>query len=189
MFQSNSWADAFVTVCAGYAGEGLRVLKAFEPVLSGLPEYTAGTADALALERMLRSALKAAGAGPDERGAEYAVRFVALLVRRGWHKQLSAAVRAVESRVDALNGVLTVDLESAWPLEGELRENIKAALIQRYGVREIRLVPRIVPELLGGYRLRAGSDLVDASVRGRLRKMAGAFHAARSFEAPSDGGF
>jgi F-type H+-transporting ATPase subunit delta len=190
MFPRDRWADAFVTVCAGHADEGLAVLKAFASVLSPLPGRVAGTGDALALERMLRAALKAAGAGPDEIGAENAVRFVALLVRRGLLKQLDAAVRAVEQRVDAQNGVLVADLESASPLEGDLQEELKAALIRKYGVREIRLIPRIVPELLGGYRLRAGADLVDSSVRGQLQRMARDFHAAESFTASlSDGGF
>jgi F0F1-type ATP synthase delta subunit len=158
------------------------VLKAFEPVIARLPGAS-GTGDALVLERMLRAALKAAGTGPDATGAEYAVRFVALLVRRGRFKQLGAAIRAVEQRVDAKNGVLVVDIETAAPLEKDLQEKLTAALIRKYGAREIRLVPRIVPELLGGYRLRAGADLVDSSVRGQLQRMAGDLHAADSFRA------
>jgi F-type H+-transporting ATPase subunit delta len=190
MFPSDRWADAFVTVCAGHAAEGLAVLKVFAPLLARLPGRVAGTGDARALEGMLRAALKAAGTGADEPGPETAVRFVALLTRRGLLEQLDAAVRAVEQRVDALNGILAADLESAYPLEEDLQEELKAALIRKYGVREIRLLTRIVPELLGGYRLRVGADLVDSSVRGQLRRMARDFHAADSFRASlSDGGF
>ncbi|MDR3122588.1 MAG: F0F1 ATP synthase subunit delta [Treponema sp.] len=188
MFQSDRWADAFVTVCAGYADEGLAVLKAFAPLLSCLPGRVAGRGDALVLERTLRSALEAAGAGGT--GAEYAVRFVALLARKGRFKQLDAAVGAVEQRLDAINGVLAVDVESSSPLEGDLQTELTAALIRKYGAREIRLVPRIVPELLGGYRLRVGSDMVDASVRGQLQRMVrdvGAAEPAGAYS--SDGGF
>jgi F-type H+-transporting ATPase subunit delta len=177
MFQSDRWADAFVAVSAGHAGEGLAVLKAFAPALSSLPGRIAGTGDALAVERMLRAALKAAGV--DETGAEYAVRFVTLLTRRGWLQRLDAAVSAVEQRMNTQNGVLVADLESAAPLDGDLREALTAALIRKYGAREIRLVPRVVPELLGGYRLRIGSDLVDASVRGQLQRMAGSLATVR----------
>jgi F-type H+-transporting ATPase subunit delta len=189
MFQSDRWADAFVTVCAGHADQGLAVLRAVAPALSRLSVRVAGTGDALALERMLRAALEAAGAGAGEPGAEHAVRFVALLARKGLFKRLDAAVRAVEQRVDAINGVLVVELESASPLDADLGEEFKAALLRKYGAREIRLAPRIVPELLGGYRLRAGSDLVDASVRGHLQRMARALGAAEpSGTYPSDGG-
>jgi F-type H+-transporting ATPase subunit delta len=190
MFPSDRWADAFATVCAGHAGEGLAVLKAFASALSALPGRVAGTGDALAVERMLRAALEAAGTGAGETGAEHAVRFVALLVRKGRFKQLDEAVRAVEQRVNVRNGVLVVDLESASPLDGDQREELEAALIRNYGAREIRLVTRIVPELLGGHRLRVGSDLVDASMRGQLQRMAGVLNAAEAFGlSPSDGGF
>jgi F-type H+-transporting ATPase subunit delta len=190
MFPSDRWADAFVTVCAGHADEGLAALKAFASVLSRLPGRAAGAADAFALERMLRAALEAAGTGPDETGAENAVRFVALLVRKGLLKQLDAAVRAVEQRVDAQNGVLAADLEAASPLDEDLQEELKAALIRKYGAREIRLRTRIVPELLGGYRLWAGGDLVDSSARGQLQRMARNLHAAETFRASLfDGGF
>ena len=185
MFQSDRWADAFVTVCAGHAGEGLAVLRACAPVLSRLPGRVEGADDALALERMLRASLETAGVGSDSQGTEYAIRFMVLLARRGRFRQLDAAVRAVEQRVDAQNGVLHVDLESAFPLDGDLREAFASALIRRYGAREIRLAERVVPELLGGYRLRSGSDLVDASVRGQLQRMARDLSAAGS----SDGGF
>jgi F-type H+-transporting ATPase subunit delta len=190
MFHSDRWADAFVSVCAGHAGEGLDILKAFAPVLAPLPGRIAGLADALALERILRASLEAAGVGAGGEGAEYAVRFVALLVRKGRFRQLDQAVRAVEQRVDAQNGIFTVDIESAGPVDGDLREAIKAALMRKYGAREIRLVSRIVPELLGGCRLRFGDELVDASVQGRLERMAAYFHAADAFGAASaDGGF
>jgi F-type H+-transporting ATPase subunit delta len=189
MFPRDRWADAFVTVCADHAGQGLAVLKTFAPLLSRLPRMY-GTGDALALERILRAALEAAGAGADETGAELAVRFVALLVRRGRIKQLGETVSAVEQRVDAKNGILLAELESASPLDGDLQEELKAALIRKYRAREIRLVPRLRPELLGGYRLRIGADLVDASVRGQLQRMAVDLHAAGSFRASlSDGGF
>jgi F-type H+-transporting ATPase subunit delta len=189
MFRSDRWADAFVTVCAGHAGQGLAVLKAWAPLLSRLTGRVAGSAGALAVERVLRAALQAAGAGAEEQGAEYAIRFVALLIRKGRFKWLDEAVRAVERRVDADNGILAVAVESARPLDGDLAEELKGALLRKYGVREIRLVPRIVPELLGGYRLRAGSDMVDSTVRGQLQRMARDFHAAGSFAAAlPDGG-
>jgi F-type H+-transporting ATPase subunit delta len=172
MFQSERWAEAFVKACAGHAGEGLAILKAFAPPLSRLPGLVSGADHALALEGMLRAALEAAGAGSGDAGAENAVRFVALLVRRGWLRQLDRAIAAVEQRLDAETGVLAVELEAASPPGEDLQGEIKAALIRKHGVREVRLLVRVVPELLGGYRLRAGSELVDSSVKGQLERMA-----------------
>jgi F-type H+-transporting ATPase subunit delta len=186
MFQGDRWADAFMAVCGDHAAEGVDTLKAFVPSLSRLPGQVSGNSYGVRVERMLRSVLDTSGPG-----AEYAIRFVALLIRRGYFKHLKAALRAVEQRLDAKNGVLTVNVESVRPLDDGLQERIKAGLIKRYGAREIRLVFQIVPELLGGYRLRIGTELIDSSLRGQIQKMAKELHAADAFGAgaASDGGF
>jgi F-type H+-transporting ATPase subunit delta len=187
MFQGDRWADAFMTVCGDHAAEGVDALKAFVPPLSRIPGQVSGTGCGARVERMLRSALGTSGPG-----AEYAIRFVVLLIRRGCFKHLNAALRAVEHRFDAENGVLTVSAQSVRPLDDGLQERIKAGLIKRYGVREIRLVSHIAPELLDGYRLRIGTELIDSSLRGQIQKMAKDLHAAEvsgMAGAAFDGGF
>jgi F-type H+-transporting ATPase subunit delta len=67
-------------------------------------------------------------------------------------------------------------VESAFPLDGqgdpEFLESLKDALRQKTGAKDIKLTNKVNPELLGGYRLRIGSDLLDLSVQGQLRQMA-----------------
>jgi F-type H+-transporting ATPase subunit delta len=179
-----------MAVCGDHAAEGVDALKAFVPPLSRLHGQVSGNSYGARVESMLRSALGTSGPG-----VEYAVRFVVLLIRRGCFKHLNAALRAVEQRLDAKNGVLTVNAESVCPLDDALQERIKAGLIKRYGVREIRLVSQIVPELLEGYRLYIGTELIDSSLKGQIQKMAKELHAAGVFSvagragAASDGGF
>jgi F-type H+-transporting ATPase subunit delta len=80
-------------------------------------------------------------------------------------------------------------------MDDELQERIKAGLIKRYGAREIRLISQIVPELLDGYRLRIGTELIDSSLKGQIQNMAKELHAAdvsgvaSKAGAASDGGF
>jgi F-type H+-transporting ATPase subunit delta len=190
MFQGDRWADAFMAVCGDHAAEGVDTLKAFVSPLSRLPGQVSGNGYGARVEKMLRSALGTPGPG-----AEYAIRFVVLLIRRGCFKHLNAALRAVEQRLDAKRGVLTVNTESVRPLDDELQERIKAGLIKRYGAREVRLVSQIVPELLDGYRLCIGTEVIDSSLKGQIQKMAKELHAADVFGvagrvgAASDGGF
>ena len=166
MFLGDRWADAFMAASGNHAEAGLLVLKALLPPLSRLGGRVSGSGDAGRLERMLRTA------APPGEGAEYAIRFVTLLVRKGYFAQLGAAVAALEQRLDAKNGVCTVHAESAQPMDADLQEKIKAGLRKRTGAREVRLVSRLVPELLGGYRLRIGAELLDTSLKGQLEKMA-----------------
>jgi F-type H+-transporting ATPase subunit delta len=167
MFQGDRWADAFIAASGDHAGEGLEVLKAIVPPISRLSGQISGAGDAGRLEKLLRNASPSNNAG-----AEYAIRFVVLLVRKGYFAHLGAAFQAIEQRIDAKNGVCTVYAESAQPLDDDLQEKIKVALIKKTGAREVRLITRPVPELLGGYRLRIGTELVDTSLKGQLQRMA-----------------
>ena len=189
MFQGDRWADAFMAACGDHAEEGLDVLKAVAPAISRLPKEVSGSGDAARLEKLLRSALGSpaptGSVAPTNAGAEYAIRFAVLLVRKGFLGRLGAAIRAIEQRIDAKNGVCTVHIESAQPLDDDLAARIKAGLIKRTGAREIRLVSRLAPELLGGYRLRIGTELIDTSLKGQLERMARETHAG----AGADGGF
>jgi F-type H+-transporting ATPase subunit delta len=68
----------------------------------------------------------------------------------------------------------SAEVESAAPLVSDVRERIVAALRRLYG-------PRIVasfvekPDLLGGVRVKVGSDVYDGSVRGGLSALEARF--------------
>ena len=73
---------------------------------------------------------------------------------------------------DHKHGVLVVRVDSAFPLDEEFQKTLQEPMKHKLGAKEIKLIPRIVPELLGGYRLQIGSESVDASLRFLLQKMA-----------------
>jgi F-type H+-transporting ATPase subunit delta len=189
MFQGERWVDAFIGACGDKTGEGLAVLKVLIPPIARLSGPVLGVNDGVRVERMLRAALKGSGVGPQDEGAEYAIRFVTLLIQKGCFKHLKAVLQTLEQMVDARNGVISVNVESVSPLDDELQENIKTALKKRTGAREVRLVSRIVPELLGGYRLRIGTELIDTSLKGQIQRMTMDLHATDLSGALSKGGF
>jgi F-type H+-transporting ATPase subunit delta len=65
----------------------------------------------------------------------------------------------------------TAIVESAAPLVADVREGLQAELARKYG-------PRLVasfadnPALIGGMRIRVGSDVYDSSVRAKLAALA-----------------
>jgi len=65
-------------------------------------------------------------------------------------------------------------VESAVPLTAEARAGIAASLSQRYG-GNLSMVFSETPGLIGGLRIRVGSDVYDGSVRSRLDKLLAAF--------------
>jgi F-type H+-transporting ATPase subunit delta len=61
----------------------------------------------------------------------------------------------------------TAEVESAVPLPADLRAGIQAALARTYG-QGIRTSFAHNPGLIGGMRIKVGSDVYDGSVRARL---------------------
>jgi F-type H+-transporting ATPase subunit delta len=68
----------------------------------------------------------------------------------------------------------TAHVESAAPLPQSLQNQLRERLTARYG-RGLYFYFATQPELLGGLRIRVGSDVYDASIRGRLDNLRQAF--------------
>jgi F-type H+-transporting ATPase subunit delta len=83
--------------------------------------------------------------------------------RRGSQALLSEFVRLV--RLDRSEHMATV--ESATSLPGDLQSNVKAGVERVYG-SAIRISFAQNPALIGGMRIKVGSDVYDGSVRAGL---------------------
>jgi F-type H+-transporting ATPase subunit delta len=69
--------------------------------------------------------------------------------------------------------VVTARITSAQPLSDAQRDEIVAALEQRYG-KKVEAELDVDPELLGGARVQVGDQVIHASVRDALAQMAAA---------------
>jgi F-type H+-transporting ATPase subunit delta len=67
-----------------------------------------------------------------------------------------------------------VVVESAETLDEATRQRVTAGLTAKYGT-DLTYEYRVTPELLGGLKVRVGSDVWDGSVQGRLDRLAQAF--------------
>jgi len=83
--------------------------------------------------------------------------------RRGYLALLSFFQRLVKLEC-ALH---TAEVESAVPLPADLRATVEAGLQSAYGLR-INILFAHRPELIGGMRIKVGSDVYDGSVRSGL---------------------
>lgn len=73
----------------------------------------------------------------------------------------------------AHEGVLDAHVGSAYPLTDEQLGEIVATLEARFG-RKVQATVKVEPALIGGVSIRIGDEVMDASVRGKLAKLAGA---------------
>jgi F-type H+-transporting ATPase subunit delta len=182
MFAAERWAQAFIDAC-GYENleNGITALKVIEGCLASASGAVFGSACALRMGGMLRSAGEKAGYPGGDKGMEAARHTVMLLIKKNLVKHLHSVIQEIEKIRAAKNGLVTVTVESVFPLTADSAKALKARLTEKLAAREIDLRARIVPELLGGCRLYIGGECWDASLRGQLHKMAAALDAAGGF--------
>ncbi|SKA88596.1 F-type H+-transporting ATPase subunit delta [Prosthecobacter debontii] len=85
---------------------------------------------------------------------------------RGYLAMLDSFAGLVRHEVESQRAVV----ESATFLTDDIQSNLKASLSEKYG-RELTLEFHIKPELLGGIRVKVGSDVWDGSVKARLEAL------------------
>jgi len=96
--------------------------------------------------------------------------FVKLLVDAG---RLSLAPQIYQlfeqNRADA-EGIVEVEVVSAFPVEADEQKKIADAMGKRLGKR-IEVSTRIDESLIGGVIIRTGDSVIDASIKGRLKQL------------------
>ncbi|MEE4175131.1 MAG: F0F1 ATP synthase subunit delta [Xanthomonadales bacterium] len=145
------------------AGLEAAAVAVSEPTMAaylGSPQEEPGATVDMVLEALGRP-----GSEPFER----------FLVAMAEHERLPLLPRVVELfgelRQEAEQR-LEVRVVSAAPLVGDQAERMKAALTRRFE-RDVSLDASVDPSLIGGAVIYAGDEVIDGSVLGRLRRLAG----------------
>jgi F-type H+-transporting ATPase subunit delta len=106
----------------------------------------------------------------DEDRARHVVQRVLGSKRRGYLALATQFERLV--RLERLRH--TAEVESATTLPPDLRANVQASLVRAYG-HGLSTSFAESPALIGGMRIRVGSDVYDGSVRARLAALEKSF--------------
>jgi F-type H+-transporting ATPase subunit delta len=86
--------------------------------------------------------------------------------RRGALPVLAALLRLIRLNLDQRTAVV----ESAVELPDEVRDRVSGGLTRTYGA-SLRTTFVVEPALLGGMRVKVGSEVYDGSVRARLARL------------------
>jgi F0F1-type ATP synthase delta subunit len=186
MFQSERWAEAFLDAAGagsratGHAASRLA-LAALRALLEAIPPPSAGTIQGGSVNHLLSGvaaadkfcalASRARGGsfgGDEGRALELALHFTALLIRKNRFSRREAVLREIERELDRREGILKLRLESAFPPDADLLARITGEFKSRIGAGDVFIETVVDPELLGGFRLQAGTDLVDLSLKRQL---------------------
>jgi len=190
MFRSKPWAEAFVRA-AGFAGNSaadnsavvvaenaLEYVRVFCRAALLLPGDLSGRNDARRIDRSIQAAFAresvAEQTAAEQQTIALAERFVQLMIRKGCFKHYKEIIREIEKIINKQKGIEEVIVETAAEPEEKLLAAVKENARHITAAKEVKLTLRLIPDLIGGLRLRWGSRVFDGSVQYKLKKMAGA---------------
>lgn len=160
--------------------ETLYAVEALVPGLEAFAKTIARSDDLRAvirnpgLDRASKAAVVQAIAQKEELG-ELGTRFLTTLLGNRRLHRLPDVILAIRERVDHDRKVQEAQLRTAVALEEPVRRELRLALEKRTGGK-IRLLHEVDPTLIGGFVLRVGSEVYDASLKKRLEKARRALH-------------
>ena len=97
--------------------------------------------------------------------------FLQVLARNGRKGQLQPVIRAFRRLAAEHRGETTAEVVTAHPLKDDQVARLKAQLKGRAG-RDVAIETRVDPEILGGIKIKLGSQMIDASIRTKLNRLA-----------------
>lgn len=176
MFIPSHWAMAFINSieeAGGKAEEGIELLKVFSSWASSLPGEIFGAADAERAEKLLREGIRKSSLSEDNEikpGAlEAAIRFFVMTLKKKTFRHIDSIINEAKRILNKKNGIIAVTLEYAFPPEDE--SQIKEAIKKHTRASRVDMTGRLNTDLIGGYRLQIGDEIIDTSVHSQLRKL------------------
>ncbi len=164
------YAQALLSVA-----QGGNVLEAVEQDINSLLEALKGSEelreflnspiyDASAKKAVLNQVL-GDGVNP------YTRNFLLVLVDRRRIMLLEGICKEFQALVRKLNQTVLADVISVKELSEDQKNVIKQKVAALTGARLVELETRLDPELIGGVIIKIGSQVIDASLRGQLRRI------------------
>jgi F-type H+-transporting ATPase subunit delta len=99
--------------------------------------------------------------------------FLGVLAGNGRKRQLLPVIRMFKRLAAAHRGQITAEVVTARPLKDNQVEALRRQLKSRAG-RDVAIEARVDPAILGGITVKLESQMIDASIRTKLNRLASA---------------
>lgn len=99
--------------------------------------------------------------------------FLGVLARNGRKGQLGDVIRSFRRLAAEHRGETTAEVVTARPLNDDQLAALRTQLRARAG-RDVSIEATVNPDILGGITVKLGSQLIDASIRTKLNRLASA---------------
>ena len=101
----------------------------------------------------------------------YTRNFVMLLVDKGRIAFLEGICQQYKALLREIKQIVLAEVTSATPLNDAQQESVRQKVTQMTGAREVELETTLNANLIGGVVIKVGSQVIDASLRGQLRRI------------------
>ncbi|MEG3847239.1 ATP synthase F1 subunit delta [Microcoleus sp. herbarium19] len=97
--------------------------------------------------------------------------FLSLLVDKGRILFLEGIGKQYLTQLRALNQTVLAEVTSAVPLSDAQQETVREKVQAMTSARQVEIETKIDADLIGGVVIKVGSQVIDASLRGQLRRL------------------
>ncbi len=101
----------------------------------------------------------------------YTLNFLKLLVDRKRIGFLGNVCNRYQELYRKLNQIALAEVSSTVPLTDGQQEAVKQKVVQITGAHSVELETTLDPDLIGGVVIKVGSQILDASLKGQLRRI------------------
>ncbi|UJP66290.1 ATP synthase F1 subunit delta [Mongoliitalea daihaiensis] len=99
------------------------------------------------------------------------ISFYDIVVRKNRANVLLSVAKEFVKQYNAYKGIQVGYVTTTIPLTDELRKSFESIVSEISGLKNIQLVEKVNPELIGGFVLKVNDKLLDDSVSGKLRTL------------------
>jgi F-type H+-transporting ATPase subunit delta len=101
----------------------------------------------------------------------YTRNFLNLLVDRGRILFIEGICKQYQALLRKQNQTVLAEVTSTVELNEEQQRSVREKVTAMTNARQVELATKIDPDLIGGVIIKVGSQVVDASIRGQLRRI------------------
>jgi F-type H+-transporting ATPase subunit delta len=103
--------------------------------------------------------------------SELTASFNRLLIKKGRENKMTEIIVAFIEQYKVLKGIHTITLTTATPISEELKKQIISRIQSQTSMSNIDLITKVQEDIIGGFVLEIGDQLVDASISYDLNKI------------------
>ncbi|TNF41423.1 MAG: ATP synthase F1 subunit delta [Cytophagales bacterium] len=108
----------------------------------------------------------------EKRGAtEATMKFYEIICRKGRENILTEMAKYFVKLYQVEKSIQVAELTTTFPIDEKLRKEFKAVIAKISNAKEVQLVEKVNPDLIGGYILTVNDKQLDESLSGKLKKL------------------